>query len=698
MNMSLETNPLPSQWLELRAEGIVLKSGKVEIGQGLGTALLQIAADALEVPLDRLTLVAGDTATTPDEMWTSASISIEVGGAAVRMICLAVRNRAQIAAARILNAAPDAVTLTDGVFGAETSDRRLSYADLRGDLDLGRPLNAAEVASVKPRPNTVVGTPVPRHDLLQKLTGAAFIHDMDRPGMLHGRVLLPARPGARLAPLDLTGIEALPGVRLVHRDGDFVGLCAVREEQAIAALTKLEAMAVWAGGTAPDASDVPALLAKYDATATAVVLPDPLPDPMPEGDDISHTFTRPFIAHASIGLCCAIAEPDGDGLHVWSHSQGVFPLRRALAAALDLPEDAVRVTHADGAGCYGHNGADDVALDAALLARAAGAPVRVVWTRQQELTAAPAGPAMSARLTASLDESGRIDRWTHTVKSFTHLTRPGWGDGVNLCSAWRMAQPKQQAPTADPGQVPFGGAGCRNAPPIYNVPAVIDYALIPDRPLRTSAVRALGAHLNVFAIEAMMDDLAETVAADPIDFRLNHLPDPRARRVLDRVREISDWPPAPSDGEAGRGLGFARYKNSGAYCAIVADIALDAEIKVSRVWCVVDAGLAINPDGLRNQLEGGITQAISFTLHEALEWSKEGFRAADWDAYPILRFDAVPHVQTDLIGDPEDPPLGVGECTTGPMAAALGNAVKQALGVRICDMPLTVDRIAAAFV
>lgn len=688
MSASLTSNPHPSQWLDFTANRILLKSGKVEIGQGIGTALIQIAADELQVDPDMIELVAGRTNTCPDEFWTSASISIEAGGSAVRTVCAAARHRFTAAAALRLNVTLADIELRCGVFTAPAASRELTYADLVDDIDLDEPPTATEMP-INRAHHQHVGRSLPRRDLNTKLIAAAFIHDIDRPGMVHGRVVLPPRAGASLEILDVDSIRMMPGVIDVVVDGSFVAIAAVREEQAIAAQAKAEAIATWSGEYLPRTETANDFLETFDATYAAVA-----GNPQVSAGT-TLTFTRPFIAHASIGLCCALAEFDLGRLTVWTHSQGVFPLRRALAQVLETDPTQIDVVHAPGAGCYGHNGADDVALDAVLLARAVGRPVRMVWTRAQELQSAPAGPAMSATLTANV-ANGRISSWRHSVKGFTHLTRPGWGEGVNLASAWRLSVPHAPSPIADPPQVPFGGGGCRNAPPIYDVPAFVEYGLITESPFRTSAVRALGAHLNVFAIESMMDELAELADVDPVAFRLAHLTDERAKAVLSHVAKMASWPRRNEDGSVGFGVGLARYKNTGGYCAVIVELGFEDKLKPLKAWAVVDPGLAINPDGIINQIEGGIVQALSLTLKEELKWDEIGFQAASWDQYPIIGFNEIPEIFVELLSNPDHPSLGVGECATGPTAAAVGNAVKQALGVRICHMPISAERIAAA--
>ncbi len=417
----------------------------------------------------------------------------------------------------------------------------------------------------------------------------------------------------------------------------------------------------------------------------------------PVAKRLAASYTRPYIAHASIGPSCAAAHYANGKLTVWSHSQGVFFLRGHLARALGMPIESIAVIHRDGAGCYGHNGADDVALDAALLARACGRPVLVQWTREDELACSPCGAAMLVQLSAGLDASGRIVEWQHDVWSQPHSTRPTPREGVNLLAAWHLATP--HAPST-PVDVPmqFGGGGGRNSIPLYVLPnRQIALHVVQEPVLRVSALRALGGYANVFAIESFMDELAAAAGADPVAFRLAHLEDPRARAVIETATRASGWiAGAASDGRVGRGIGFARYKNVAAYCAVVMEIEVAEQIKLKRCVAAVDAGEIINPDGLRNQIEGGIVQAASWTLKEALRWDTNRVLTRSWEDYPILGFSEVPEIDVVLIDHPELRPLGAGECAAGPTAAAIANALQHALGVRARYLPLTPERIAQA--
>jgi len=408
------------------------------------------------------------------------------------------------------------------------------------------------------------------------------------------------------------------------------------------------------------------------------------------------TYSKPYLAHASIGPSCALARYERGKLTIWSHTQGSHHLQRQIAQVLGVAAGNVDVIHRDGAGCYGHNGADDVALDAALLARECGRPVLLQWTREDELAWSPYGSAMMIRIAAALDATNRIIDWRHEIWSHTHIKRPGWGEGVNLLAAWHICPPFP-VPSAKDVPQPTGGAD-RNSIPLYDFPAQeIGYNFIAEMPLRVSALRSLGAFANVFAIESFMDELAVATRTDPIEFRLRHLKDPRARAVIEAAAKAAGWTAGEKgDGVRGRGIGFARYKNLGAYCAVIAQVSVAEALCVKRVAAAVDAGQVINPDGLANQIEGGIVQAVSWTLKEQVLWDRDRVLARSWESYPILRFDETPEIEVTVLNRPEAPALGAGECAAGPTAAAVSNALFNAMGVRARDLPLTPERIAGA--
>ena len=661
MNKPAE-QPLPladarrlSQRVHFERDGTVsIATGKVELGQGISTALAQIAAEELGIELEKIRILPASTAYSPDEGVTSGSLSIQDGGKGLRKACAELRSLL-------------------------AKSGKASYWDL--DLNDEIPGDAAEKPASSYR---IVGRSAPRLDLPAKFAGRpSYVHDMVLPGMLHGRVIRPTHGFAKLVSL-----EVPQGVALV-RDGNFVGVLAEREEDAIAAAKKLRANAVW--------TDAPAVPEDFFAWLKDHVAENNVAKEKPDASAkargvkrVRAEYTKPFIAHASIGPSCAVARLQGEKLEVWTHSQGIFGLRRELAMVLRMREENIVVTHAEGAGCYGHNGADDVALDAALLARAAGGrPVRLQWTREDEFAWEPYGPAMCVALDAQLDAEGAIVSWRHDLWSNGHTHRPGRADEPVLAAAGQLASPFELAPAVNPA-LPAGGAD-RNAIPLYDVPdLLVMNHYVREMPVRGSSLRSLGAYGNVFAIESFMDELALAAHADPVAFRLKHLKDPRARAVIEAAVSKSDWNGWKRTEGAGHGLGFAKYKNLGAYCAVVAEVEAGEALRVTRLVAAVDVGVAVNPDGVANQVEGGCIQAASWTLKE--EWRRG---VTSWEEYPILRFSEVPAVQV-FISKNEFPPAGAGECTMGPTAAAIANALQDALGVRVRDLPLTPGRIVRA--
>jgi CO/xanthine dehydrogenase Mo-binding subunit len=420
--------------------------------------------------------------------------------------------------------------------------------------------------------------------------------------------------------------------------------------------------------------------------------------PLPQGiKTIEADYTRQYQAHASIGPSCAVAHLKDGKMYVWSHTQGVFGLRTDLAKVLGMAPADVVVAHREGSGCYGHNGADDVALDVALLARRTqGRPVKLQWMRDDEFAWEPYGSAMAFHMRGSVDANGRIVDWQHELWSHSHNMRPGDSEGTNLLASWHLKQPFKSAPGKNL-PLPAGG-GDRNSIPLYNFPRqkIINH-LLPDMPIRVSALRTLGAYGNVFALESFMDEMAQAAGVDPLEFRLRHLDDPRARAVVETVADKAGWRnKRPRDGRHGRGIAFAKYKNHAAYVAVVADIEVDPEtgiVRVAHLFAAADAGLIINPDGFRNQIEGGLIQSASWTLRESVAFDKTRMLTRSWADYPILRFPDIPKVNVTLINRPEAPSVGVGEGAQGPTVAAISNAIADALGKRLRDVPFTPERV-----
>jgi len=694
---SLHVNRRLAQWLRFLPDGTIeVRSGKVEIGQGITTALAQIAAEELDVRIDHIRMVAASTAGSPDEAVTSGSLSIQESGTALRYACAEARAIYLEAAAARLGVPAASLAIADGEI-VSADGARSSYGELADDALLEREATASAPPKDASR-HRLVGRSQSRLDLPHKVYGRPrFVHDLELPGMLHARVLRPPSPAATLGSLDDARARALPGVVAVVRDGSFVGVLAEREEVALKALDALRQGAAWREAeTLPDASALGDWL-KAQPAETQVIDERGVSAAAGAAQTRRARYTRPYVAHASIAPSCAVAQWDAGRLRVWSHSQGIYNLRTDLALALALPPESVVVEHVEGAGCYGHNGADDAAFDAALLARAAaGRPVKLQWTRADELSWAPFGPAMTVEIEADLDAAGAILAWRHEIWSNGHSSRPGRAKTPALLAAAHLEQAFKRLIAINP-PVAAGGGADRNAVPGYDLPAwrILSHRLLA-MPIRTSALRSLGAFTNVFAIESFLDELAAERGEDPLAHRLRLLSEPRARAVLEAAARRANWPGWIKREGRGHGIGFARYKGSGAWCAVVAEIEAGREIRVERLVIAVDVGLAINPDGVANQIEGGAIQAASWTLKEQVRFDRTRITSSSWDDYPILRFSEVPAVEVELLARPQAPSLGAGEAAQGPTAAAIANAVFDALGVRVRDLPITPERIVAA--
>ncbi len=694
---SLNTNRMLDAWLRIDPSGTVtIFTGKIELGQGIGTALSQIAADELDVHLKRIEMIHGDTARTPDEGQTAGSLSVEQSGTALRFACAEARDILVSTGAAKLGVPAADLKVSDGTI-ATPSGASVTYWDLARDADFKR----QATARVKPKPaadHRWVGKSIPRRDIPKKFTGgAAYVQDVRLPSMLFGRVVRPPSPGAQLLAADEAAVRRLPGVVAVVRDGSFLAVAAEREEQAIRAREALARSARW-GETAslPPSGEAlfRQLMGSPDPGETVVEKTAPVASAT---KTLEALYTRPYQCHGSIGPSCAVAQWEGQKLTVWTHSQGVFPLRADLAKVFGLKPQDIRCIHAEGSGCYGHNGADDVALDAALVARATGGrPVKLQWMRDDEFMWEPYGSAMVMKLSGGIDAGGNIVAWSHELWSHPHSTRPGSSAGVNLLAARHLAQPFAPVLPADVPQ-PSGGAA-RNAIPLYDVPNVkVVKHYIAETTLRTSALRTLGAYANVFALESFVDELALAAGTDPVEFRLRHMKDARARAVIEAAAQRAGWQPdLLGDGTRGRGFAFAKYKNLACYCAIAADVAVDPKtgrVSVSRVVAAVDAGQIVNPDGVVNQIEGGIIQSMSWTLMESVRFDRTRVTTRSWADYPIVRFAEVPEVEVVLLNQPAERFLGVGEGAQGPTAAAIANGIANATGKRLRGLPFTPERL-----
>jgi nicotinate dehydrogenase subunit B len=698
--LSLRNNRRLEGWIRLDPdETVVVFTGKAELGQGILTALAQIAAEELDVQIEKIRMVSADTSRGPDEQYTFGSQSVEQSGSAIRAASAEARGILLAAAARRFGVRVEHLQITSGTITSPDGRRATFWEIASADSNLLKGDIGAAVIPKKSSNYSIVGKSVNRVDLPGKLTGVpSFVQDMKLPGMVFARVVRPPRYGAKLLSLDETAARSIPGVVAVVRDGNFLAVAAKREEQAIAARNALASGASWSNDSVllPDISDLRNELHKLRAE-TIVVGSTGQSEPIPDHvERVSAEYTRSYLSHGSIGPSCAVAWMKDGRMTAWSHTQGAFPLRGDLAKVLGMQNSQVDVVHTPGAGCYGHNGADDAALDAALVARAvAGAPVKLQWMRDDEFAWAPFGPGMAMRIEAALASDGRIVDWSYDVWSNSHAMRPGQAGGVNLLAAWELETPFAKSPAPHIPQ-PFGD-GDRNAPPPYEVPRKeIRYHLLLDAPVRNGSFRTLGAHGNVFAIESFMDELASIAGQDPLAFRLLHLKDPRARAVLQAAADMAGWTPGKKgDGQRGRGIAYSRYKSIGMYAAVVVDLEVDRKtgvVKVPKVMMAADIGRVVNPDGAKNQIEGGILQAISITLKEQVLFDRKEVTSREWSGYPILTFPEVPSVEIVLM-DGNDPSLGAGEGSLPPTSAALANAFANATGRRIRELPMTPERV-----
>ncbi|HZV63539.1 MAG TPA: molybdopterin cofactor-binding domain-containing protein [Telluria sp.] len=693
---SLKTESMLDGWIRIEPDGrVTVLVGKAELGQGIKTALLQLAAEELVVAPGRITVISADTALTPDEGYTAGSHSMQDCGTALRYAAAEVRAILLGLAAARWAVGADSLRIADGVISAPDG-RRVGYGELVKGQELHRQATPDAVLHT-PGQYQLIGKPLARIDIPAKVAGgAAYVHDLRPAGMVHARVVRPPSPGAALRALDSTGAERMPGVLKVVRDGRFIAVLAQREYQAVRAAAVLGAAASW-----DERPTLPAQAELYQSLTAAPSQPTTILEqgvPGAAGRTLEAQYRRPFLLHGSIGPSCAVALLAEGTYTVWTHSQGVFPLRTALAELLGVDPAQVRCIHAEGAGCYGHNGADDVAADAALLARAwPGHPVRVQWMREDEHAWEPCGPPMLASAKATLDADGKIADWQYEVWSPPHNARPG--KAGNLLAATHLATPFTPPP-AKPIPQPEGG-GDRNAIPLYSLPnARVVHHFLPAAALRTSALRSLGAYHNIFAIESFMDELAHAAAADPVAFRLKHMQDQRALDVMRLAASRFGWDAYRRQPRRGRGFAFARYKNLGAYaaCALEVEVARDTGLlRITRAVAAVDSGEIVNLDGIRNQMEGGLVQACSWTLCEQAQFDTVRVTSRDWAAYPILRFPQAPErVEVHVIERPGHPFLGTGEAAQGPTAAAIANALADATGVRLRELPFDRARVHAA--
>jgi CO/xanthine dehydrogenase Mo-binding subunit len=678
-------------WLVIAADGsITVFAGKVELGTGVSTALRQIVAEELDAPFDRIAWVQGDSDRTVDQGSTVGSQTIKRGGAQLRLAAANARAILLGQAALTFSKPEEALVIANGVISVRNSpDQRVTFGELLG----GKRFDRVVDASIKPkRPSdyTVVGKPVPRVELPAKMTGRhTYLHDVRVDGMVHARVIRPASVGAKLLTVDESSVASIPGARVVRKN-DFLAVVADREDDAVRAARALAVR--WS-----DSATLPAMPALHDsliATAATDRVTGDTVDVSGAAKTVRARYRWPFQMHASIGPSCGIADVRRDSATIWSSTQGPHTLKGAIADLLGLPAAGVHVIWTEGSGCYGHNGSDDAAADAALISQTIGKPVRVQWSRGDEHGWEPKGVAMAMEVAGGVDASGRIIGWDYAVWTPTHSGRPSAQAGGS--SSFVAAQ-LAGATAGTRGSL----GGERNARHTYVVPNTrITAHLLQSSPLRVSSFRGLGSPQNSFANESFMDELALAANTDPVEFRLRHLTDPRAIAVVRAAARLANWTPRvpgsarPATGSVmkGRGFGYTQYDGTEAYVAVVVDLDVETSsraVRVTRVCVAHDCGLIVNPDGLRNQIEGNVVQAISRTLKEQVSFDRSRVTSVDWRSYPILTFAEMPEaIDIALIDHPELASVGAGEATTSPIPGAIANAIFDATGKRLRDVPL----------
>lgn len=686
-------------FLALRPDGsVVVYSGKVDLGTGHRIAMRQMVGEELSVPVQRIELIEGDTALTPNQGPTAGSRGITGGGAQLRQAAATLREGLFALAADRLKKPADSLTLVDGAVVASDGSK-VSVAELVGDHPLNLKMNPKAPLKIAAQ-YQLIGKPLPRPDIPAKATGRfVYVHDFTLPGMLHGRVVRPPAVGAKVISVDESSVASLPGVRVV-RIKDFVGVVSPDEWAAIRAARELKvqwsdsAPLVTHEGVTEWARRGPfigeeTIVNKGDAARLAAL------DSAPE--KLSATYSWPLQSHASMGPSCSVADVKPDGATVWTASQSSHRLVNSCAALLEMPKEKVRVVYLDGAGCYGMNGHDDASAEAAMLSKAIGQPVRLQWSRQEELGWDPKGPPQLLELQATLTPEGRIDAWETQMWLPRATANLEWIPLLSPLAAG-LKQPQGQAT----------GLATQNGDPPYPANAMkVHVHWLGAAPLRPSNIRAPGKVANTFAVESFVDELAAQAKIDPIQFRLRDLADPRGREVIERVARMMQWSARPSPAArsqrriaTGRGMAYVHYKHNETYVAMGMDVEVDrgsGEIRVKRVACAHDCGLMINPDTVRAQVEGNILQTLSRTLYEETKFDKSRVTSVDWASYPLLRFPDVPRLDIDLVQRLDMPPLGAGEAAASPVPAALANAVFDATGVRARTVPFTRERMRALF-
>jgi CO/xanthine dehydrogenase Mo-binding subunit len=676
---------------------VTLYCGKVDLGQGLRIAIPQMAAEELGIAIDRIAMIEGDTALTPDQGPTGGSSGVMRGGVQIRQAAATAREALIRMAAEKSGRPASELEAVDGMIRPKAGGPGIAIGSLIGDKRFGMKIDAK--APLKdPKTYAIVGKPLPRPDVPAKVTGRhVFVHDFAVDGMLHGRAIRPPAVGAKLLEVDAASIKDIPGARIVRIES-FLGVVADDEWDAVQAARLLKAR--WSQGDGLIGHERVRdwmRAGPFDAEEFLVRKGEARQALSAAGNRIAAEYYWPLQTHGSMGPSCAVADVRDGKATIWTASQATHKFREAFAAFLGLPQANVRLIYLDGAGCYGMNGHDDAAADAALLSRAVGRPVRVQWMREDEHGWDPKGPPQLLAFEGALDAEGRIAAW----RTDMWLPRAT----ANLPNVPLLGP--EAAGIAQSSGISTGLISQNGNPP-YAVPhQEVQVHWLKTAPLRPSNLRAPGKIANSFAVESFTDELAAAARRDPVEFRLQALSDPRGIEVIRRAAATFGWQPRPSPSAAneprmtGRGFAYVHYKHNETYVAMALETEVDRSsgaIRVRRVACAHDCGLIINPDALRAQIEGCILQTLSRALFEEVTFDRARVTSVDWASYPILRFPDVPQISIELINRPQDPPLGAGEAAATAVAAALGNAVFDATGARLRTVPFTPERVRAALV
>ena len=670
---------------------VTLYTGKVELGTGVQTALTQILAEELDVPFAAVSTVTGDTALTPDQGVTSGSMTVQAGGMQIRHAAATARRELLTLAAAHLKAPVSALRVKDGVVRAATGGS-VTYAEL---LPAWKPLtlnvdNAAPLKS--PADYTIVGRSVPRVDIPAKMFATyTYVQDFRLPGMLHGRVIRPAAVGATLLSVDHSSVPA--SVQIV-RKGNFLAVAATDEWTAIKAARSLQA--TWSDvQNLPDQDKIEEYVRNSPVSSVQVTssVGDVNSALAAAPRKLKATYQFASQSHGSIGPSCSVAAMENGVMTVWTPAQSSHNLRKQVAATVNMPVEDVRCIFVPGAGCYGRNGFEDSAGDAAIMAQALGKPVRVQWMRQDEHGWDPKAPHVVMDMEAGLDDSGKVQAW-NALFWYPETT----GVNVSLLGADLAGLP------SDGGDNP--GNIILNSPIPYRFPNIKTTARrLKNRPLRPGWLRTPGRTQNTFANEFFLDEIAMASGVDPLDLRLQMMTDdPRGIATLQRVADISGWRHRPkADPHAqiatGWGMSYLKYEMDRTYVAAVAEVAVDRSsgaVTVKRFFIAQDCGQVINPDGTRNQIEGNVIQTMSRALKERVTYDRKKVTSLDWSTYPIITFPEIPKIEIALIDRPDSPPWGVGEATTAVVSPAIANAIYAAVGGRVRSVPMTPDVVKAA--